>query len=163
MKRSGQTARKRRAGLWQRRVSTRNARPGRRKTEARDEREDRPPNSLFRMVWRCVINIEIRMTLFMKGRLVMQIEFMVKSYGALGVRCHWCFRVSRLMALRGRDNKTQSKGEEAAERLGRRRLGTPLQVFRCFSAAVQGGKKSLSVIITDLMEIHVKNLSQNWP
>ena len=36
------------------------------------------------MVWRGVINIEIGMTLFMRGRrLVMQIEFMVKSYGAL--------------------------------------------------------------------------------
>lgn len=34
-----------------------------------------------------MINIEIRMTLFMRGRLVMQIEFMVKSYGALRTRC----------------------------------------------------------------------------
>lgn len=33
-----------------------------------------------------MINAEIRMTLFMRGpRLVMQIEFMAKSYGALAV------------------------------------------------------------------------------
>jgi len=35
------------------------------------------------MVWRGVINTEIRMTLFMRdSRLVMQIEFMPKSYGS---------------------------------------------------------------------------------
>lgn len=76
-----------------------------------------PPRSTV-TVWRGVINTEIRMTLFMRGpRLVMQIEFMAKSYDALGRYSAVvnvtspCISPSLAATVRNQDNEAKCAGE----------------------------------------------------